>query len=86
MEHQFGGVDIIRWQGRRNRRVKSGISIWAVVLVACALVGGSTLMAQVAGLLPWSGPLAAAPGVLVVIAISTQLVAVARAALAWLAG
>ena len=86
MDQELGGVHLIRWQGRRNRRPKGGVSIWAVLLGACALLGGATLAAQVFGLLPWSGFFGPFPAVLVLGAISTQLLAVARAALLWLKG
>jgi len=86
MDHELGGINLIRWQGRRNRRAKAGVSIWAVFLATCALVGCSTLTAQVFGLLPWSGLFAPVPALLVLAAVSTQLVAVGRAALVWLKG
>ena len=86
MDHELGGINLIRWQGRRNRRAKAGVSIWAVFLATCALVGCSTLNAQVFGLLSWSGLFAPVPALLVLAAVSTQLVAVGRAALVWLKG
>ena len=86
MDYGLGGIDLIRWQGRRNRRPKPGVSLWTAIVVVCALVGCSTLAAQAAGLLGWSGPLAALPVVLVLLAIGAQIVAFARAAIAWLVG
>ena len=86
MEHRLGTINLITWQGRRNRRPKPGVSVWTVLLVAAALGGCVTLAAQAVGLLTWSGPLAALPAGLVLLAICSQIVAVARAALAWLAG
>jgi hypothetical protein len=44
------------------------------------------MVAQAVGWLHWSGILAAAPTGLVMIAVSVQLVAMARAALTWLVG
>ena len=85
MEHHFGTVEFITWQGRRNRR-KTGISVWTVALMICALGGGATLTAQAFGLLRLSGSLAALPAGLVLLAACLQIVAVARAAAAWLAG
>lgn len=86
MDRSIGDLGLVRWQGRRNRRPKPGVSIWTVILVTCALSGCSTLMAQVLGLLPWTGPLAAVPAGLVLLAICSQIVAVARAAVTWILG
>lgn len=83
---QLGGISLIRWQGRRNRRGKSGIAAWTVVLALCALAGAAMMAAQATGWLHWTGLLALVPAGLVLLAISVQLLAVARAALAWLAG
>jgi len=86
VDHQLGQIDLIRWQGRRNRRLKTSVSGWTLVLGACALVGLGTLAAQAAGALPWSGPLAAAPAALVLLALSAYIVAVFRAVLSWITG
>ena len=86
MEHQHGGIDLVRWQGRRDRRMKSGVSAWTVLLVACALVGGSLLAAQALGAMTTTGPWAMVPAGLVLAAIGAQVLAVGRAALAWLLG
>ncbi len=86
MDHHLGGIELIRWQGRRNRRARSGVSLWTVIVVLCALVGCSTLAGQAFGLLPWSGPLAALPAVLVLLVVGAQIMAFARAAIAWLVG
>jgi len=80
------GIDLVRWQGRRNRRPRPGVSLWTVVVVACAVSGCISLAAQASGLLSWSGPLAAIPAGLCLLALASQIVAVARAAIAWLVG
>jgi hypothetical protein len=86
MDHQLGGIDLIIWQGRRNRRVKSGISVWTAIRLACVIFGATMLAAQMAGWVHWTGVVAAGPAALVLIAVSAQLVAATRAALAWLGG
>ena len=86
MDYGLGGIDLIRWQGRRNRRPKPGVSLWTAIVVVCALVGCSTLAAQAFGLLEWSGPLGALPAALVLLAVGAQIMALARAAIAWLIG
>ena len=86
MDHQFGRIDLVTWQGRRNRRLKTGVSPWTILLVVCAVLGAAAMTAQGEGWVHWTGPVAAAPAALVLIALSVQLVAVARAALTWLAG
>ena len=86
MDYGLGGIDLIRWQGRRNRRPRPGVSLWTAVVVICALVGCSTLALQAFGFLTWSGPLAALPAGLVLLAVGAQIMAFARAALAWLMG
>jgi hypothetical protein len=86
MDHQLGGVDLIIWQGRRNRRVKTGISLWAAIRLACIIFAVTMLAVQAVGWVHWTGALAAGPAALVLIAVSAQLVAATRAALAWLGG
>ncbi len=86
MDHQLGRIDLINWQGRRNRRLKSNVSAWTVVIVSCATLGAVSMAAQIASWLHWSGPMAAVPAGLVLFAVSAQLVAVVRAALMWLVG
>ena len=86
MDHQLGRIDLINWQGRRNRRIKSSISPWTVLIVLCAVFGAATMAAEAAGWLRWTGLLSVAPAAMVLFAISAQLVAVARAALIWLSG
>ena len=86
MDHELGRISLINWQGRRARRLKPSISPWTVILVICAALGTAGATAEGAGWVHWTGPVAAAPAVLLFIAISSQLVALARAALTWLAG
>ena len=86
MEHRLGTINLVRWQGRRNRRLKAGVSVWLLVVAVCALVGCGTLTAQVLGLLTWSGPLAALPAFLVLVALVSQVGTIGRAAIAWLVG
>lgn len=84
MEQRLGRINLISWQGHSTRRPKSGVSVWTVVVVICALSGCAALAAQVLGVLTWSGPFAAAPAGLVLLAACSQIVALARAAIAWL--
>ncbi len=86
MEHRLGTVNLIRWQARRNRRLKSGVPIGTVVLVACAVAGATAMGAQALGVLVWSGPLAALPAALVVLSVGAQIVAVGKAVVTWLVG
>ena len=86
MEQRIGTIDFITWQGRRNRRRKGGASVWTVALVICAVGGCAALTAQALGVMSRSGPLAALPAGLVLLAAGSQVVAVIRAAATWLAG
>ena len=86
MDHQLGRIDLICWQGRRNRRAKPGVTPWTILLVACAVLGASAMAAQGAGWVHWTGRLAGIPAGLLLVAVSAQLVAVARAGLLWLVG
>lgn len=86
MDQRLGDINLIRWQGRRNRRLKSGVSGWTIAVVVCAIAGSLMLGAQLLGLLPRTGLLAAAPAGLVLLALCSQILAVTRAVLAWLAG
>jgi hypothetical protein len=85
MDHKLGGVGLVSWQGKPNRRFKAGIKPWTVVVVICALVGAAGAGAQALGWFPKTGPLAVAPPALILLAISAQLVAAARAVLTWFA-
>jgi hypothetical protein len=86
MDHDLGRIDLISWQGRKNRRIKSGVNVWTVIVVACAVLGGVSITAQATGWLQWTGLLAVVPAGLVLLAVGAQLVAVVRATLIWLAG
>lgn len=86
MQHQLGEISLVRWQGRRNSRLKPGLSAWTLFLSACAVVGALTLLAQAFGLLPLTGPSALAPAGLTLFALGAQFVAITRALLAWITG
>ncbi len=83
---QLGEINLVRWQGRRNRRLKSGGSAWTVISAACAIVGAAMLLAQGLGVLPLTGASALAPAGIVLFALCTQVVTVARAVVAWITG
>lgn len=83
---RFGDAGLVRWQGRGNRRARRGVSLWTWICAVCAVAGAALMAAQMAGALHWTGAAAAAPAGLMLAAISLQLLAVARAVLAWLAG
>ncbi len=63
MDHQLGRIDLINWQGRRNRRIKQGVTPWTVIIVACAVFGATMMAAQAAQWLHWTGLLACASAV-----------------------
>ncbi len=86
MDHRLGGIDLIRWQGRRNRRLKTGVAPLTLVLIGCGLLGALALAAQWVGLLPWAGLLAGVPAALLVLALAGPAIALARVAIAWIAG
>lgn len=86
MQHQLGEISLIRWQGRRNRRIKSGVSAWTLLLAACAIGGALTLLAQALGVLPLTGASVLAPAGLVLFALCAQIATVVRAVVVWLAG
>ena len=85
MKHE-PGIAVIHWQSRRTRRATGGVSPWTVLSVSGILIGLGLTGAQAAGWLRWSGPMALAPAALVLFALAGQMVAVARAMLAWLRG
>ena len=86
MDHNLGRIDLVTWQGRQNRRIKSGVGMGTILLAVAALIGMVLTVSQLAGWIVWTGPLALAPGGLLLLALSVQVVAVVRAALTWLAG
>jgi hypothetical protein len=88
MDHDLGRIDLINWQGRRNRRTRPGpgAGIWTVVLVVCGALAVAMLAAQAAGWLRWTGLLAALPAALALLALSPRLAAMVQAARAWISG
>ena len=86
MDHQVGRINLIRWQGRRNRKVRTGVRPWTAIFIACAVLGAATMSAQAAGWLNWTGALGSVPAGLVLVAIAIQLVGTTRWLLTWLAG
>jgi hypothetical protein len=85
MDHKLGRIGLVSWQGKPNRRFKAGIRPWTVVVVICALLGAAGAGAQALGWLPRTGPFAVVPPALILLAISAQLVAAARAIQTWFA-
>ncbi len=86
MDHQLGQIGLVYWQSRRNRRAKTGVSAWTFLVAGCVVAGAAATAAQAMGWLHWTGPLAAAPAALMLLALASQVVAAARAVLAWLGG
>lgn len=86
MDQQLGRIDLVRWQGRRDRRISPGVRPWTVFIVGCALTGATAMAAEALGWLPLTGPVAVVPPALILVALSAQLVNIVRALLAWLAG
>ena len=86
MDHHLGQIDLVSWQGRRNRRIKAGLSAWTVLLALSALLGLAMTTAQASGWLRLPGLLAIALAGLVLLAVSVQFVAVVRSVLLWLSG
>ena len=86
MDHHLGQIDLVSWQGQRNRRIRPGLSPWTVMLALSAVLGLGMTTAQAAGWLHLPGLLAAAPAGLVLLAVSVQFVAVVRGLLVWLSG
>ena len=81
-----GPLGLVDWQGsRRTRARRPGVSIWGLLLAACAIGGLGALAAQLLGLVAWTGPLAAAPAALVQQVLGAQFVAGVRAMLGWFA-
>ena len=85
MKHE-SGIEVIHWQSRRHRRSSGGVSAWTVLGVSGIVIGFGLTGAQAAGWLRWTGPMALAPAALVLFALAGQMVAVARAMVAWLRG
>ncbi len=86
MEYHPGGMGVVSWQSRRNRRAEPGLSAWTVLAVACIVVGGLATAAQALGWLHLTGLFAVIPPGLMLLAVVGQLGAVTRAVLVWLAG
>ncbi len=86
MEHQFGQPGLIYWQNRKLRRPTGRISLWSMFVTVCAVAGLLTLAGQMAGWVHFKGLYAGLPAGLLILAVNAQLIAGARAALAWLAG
>jgi|GEM_PF-3542977 hypothetical protein len=86
MEHQFGQPGLIYWQNRKMRRTAGRMSLWATFITVCAVAGLVALAGQMLGWTHFHGPFMAIPAGLLLLAINAQLIAGARAALAWLAG
>ena len=86
MDHQIGQIDLITWQGRKTRRVRSGPGGLTLALLACALVGLVLMGVQAAGLVHWDGPMAVLPIALMGVAILAPLIAVVRVVLTWIVG
>ena len=77
---------MVRWQSSKTRRTKPRMGLGAIVAAAVAVAGVLTVAAQALGWLHLPGWVAFVPAVTVVAALSAQLAAAARAALAWLGG
>jgi hypothetical protein len=86
MDHQLGRIDLIRWQGRRVRRLRTGPSALFWVGLVCALIGGPLLAAQIMGWATLGGALSAAPSLLVLMAICVPVISLIKATLSWLGG
>lgn len=86
MDHQPGGMQLIRWQKRNPRTIKRGVSVWSVLLTGCVVLGALGLAAQALGLAPITGPWAPAPAIIAVIGLGGPLWSGARIAAAWMAG
>jgi hypothetical protein len=86
MDHRPGQIDLIRWQGKRLRKARTGINPWTVILVVCGLIGGLGLAGQIMGWLPLTPPASAIPAALLLAAIAIQAISIVKAGLVWLAG
>jgi hypothetical protein len=86
VDQQLGRINLVRWQGRRDRRINAGVRPWTVFIIGCAVLGGAAMALEAFGWLSLSGPLAVLPPALILVAVSAQLVAIVRALLTWLAG
>jgi|WetSurMetagenome_2_1015567.scaffolds.fasta_scaffold74806_3 hypothetical protein len=85
MDLELGRVELIYWQNR-NRRTRSGLSLWTAASLVGLPTGAILATAQAVGWLHWAGPFAAAPAALVLLALAGPLVAVTRAVLGWVGG
>ena len=86
LDHQLGEPGLICWQTRKARRASGRVSVGTTFITVCAIAGLATLTGQMLGWMHFRGAFAVVPLGLLLLAINGQLIAGARAALAWLAG
>ena len=79
-------MGMVRWQNSKARRTRPRMGPGAILAVAVAAPAVAVVAAQGLGWLHLPGWTALVPAGLALIALSAQLVAAARAALAWLGG
>jgi hypothetical protein len=77
---------MISWQRRRPRQPSQGIAVVVGLLVVPGVAGVALIWAQQSGMIHLEGPWRLLPIGLVLLAITVQIIAVARAAFRWLAG
>jgi hypothetical protein len=79
-------MGMVRWQNSKARRTRPRLGPGAILAVAVAAPAVAVVAAQGLGWLHLPGWTALVPAGLALVALSAQLVAAARAALAWLGG
>lgn len=83
-ERRTGGL--IRWQAAPRRAGGGRQGLWAAVGLAAVLLALALIAARTAGWLHWGNLLALAPAGMLLAVSGAGLIALARRAVAWLAG
>ncbi len=86
MDQHLGRINLVSWQATRNRRGKSGMTPWTMILIGSAMIGLPLAAAQASGWLKVDGLLAVLPAGLILLVVGAQFVAGVRALLGWLGG
>ena len=79
-------MGLVRWQNSKTRRARPRLGVGAILAVVVATPAIAVVAAQGLGWLHLPGWTALGPAGLALAALSAQLVAAARAALAWIGG
>jgi hypothetical protein len=86
LDHDLGHIDLINWQGRKSRRLKSRFTIWNAIGWASLLVGFIAFACQQMGWLHLAPPTSALPVLILGIGLVGLVVRIVRLTATWLIG